>query len=152
MEVPSRYVRKSELRFVSGPMKTLAPDVVPKKKNCPTHGVSLQAPTGCVGDSVNNGSLSNRLNTSGFLQQISDTDPNLPGFLNGVVGQKRRLRLMEFKEPSEKFSAENLSRKPKFQRNACACGCANPWRSVIFKKLSPPPPRPRVNPRNLCAL
>ena len=105
---PSRYIRKSELRFISGPMNTLVGGGVTKY---PTHGVFFQAPTGFVGNSVNNGSLSNLLNTSGFFLEISSTDPNLPEFLksepgerNPVVPTRLRSRLMELREPSEKLS------------------------------------------------
>lgn len=104
---PSRYIRKSELRFISGPMNTL----VQGSSKYPTHGVFFQAPTGFVGNSVNNGSLSNLLNTSGFFLEISNTDPNLPDFLrseapalNPVVPTRLRSRLMELREPSEKLS------------------------------------------------
>jgi uncharacterized protein (TIGR02599 family) len=111
--VPSRYLRKSELRFISGPMNTL----VQGSSKYPTHGVFFQAPTGLVKDSISykdpdgndkdyiiNGALTNLLNTSGFFLEISDTDPNLPDFLTGVIGTKLRSRLMELREPSEKLS------------------------------------------------
>ncbi len=104
---PSRYIRKSELRFISGPMNTL----VQGSSKYPTHGIFFQAPTGFVEDSVNKGALSNLLNTSGFFLEISNTDPNLPDFLksepgelNPVVPTRLRSRLMELREPSEKLS------------------------------------------------
>lgn len=103
---PSRYIRKSELRFVSGPMNSLVGGGVTKY---PTHGVFFQAPTGFVENSVTKGALTNLLNTSGFFLEISDTDPTLPGFLTGVIGKKLRSRLMELREPSEKFSVYQVT-------------------------------------------
>jgi uncharacterized protein (TIGR02599 family) len=100
VEIPNRYIRQSELRFISGPMQTL----VPGSSTYPTHGVFFQAPAGFVEDTARNGAMTHLLNTSGYFLEISDTDPSLPGFLTGVIGAKLRSRLMEFNQPSEKLS------------------------------------------------
>ncbi len=105
VDMPNRYVRQSELRFMSGPMNSL----VSAKTNTITHGVFFQAPAGFVeapakpGD-PDNKPLTNVLNTSGFFLEITDNDRSLPSFLQGVVPDRRRSRLMEFNEPSEKLS------------------------------------------------
>jgi uncharacterized protein (TIGR02599 family) len=99
VEIPNRYIRQSELRFISGPMRNLT-----RKQTYPTHGVFFQAPAGFVEDTTNKGAMTNLLNTSGFFLEISDQDPSLPQFLQGTVPKSRRSRLMEFKEPSEKLS------------------------------------------------
>jgi uncharacterized protein (TIGR02599 family) len=131
--VPSRYIRKSELRFISGPMNTL----VQGSSKYPTHGVFFQAPTGFVGNSVDNGSLTNLLNTSGFFLEISNTDPNLPPFLesasgdlNPVVPPRLRSRLMELREPSEKFSVYQVT-QPEEKRDD-----ERVPRPTIFRPLS----------------
>jgi uncharacterized protein (TIGR02599 family) len=103
----------------------------------PTHGVFFQAPTGFVGNSVDNGSLTNLLNTSGFFLEISNTDPNLPPFLesasgdlNPVVPPRLRSRLMELREPSEKFSVYQVT-QPEEKRDD-----ERVPRPTIFRPLS----------------
>ena len=99
---PARYVRQSELRFVSGP--GLFSDGIH-----PTHAVFFHAP---LGSSTNPYSLNLLLNTCGFYIEY-DTDlpflPNVSG--DGSFSQKHareRFRLMELIEPSENLSIYGL--------------------------------------------
>jgi len=99
---PTRYIRQSELRFISGPSASLIGD---KGDIHPTHSVFFQAPLGFVSNSVN-APLKNLLNTWGYwIEYVSDTYWR-PPFIADMTqpAAKPRFRLMEMMEPSESMS------------------------------------------------
>lgn len=90
--VPDRYVRRSELRFLSG--------AVTGMNQHATHSVFFQAPQGY---SLTTSGLSNLLNTCGFFVELDSDDPFLPGVLPSESA-RRRFRLMQLTERSEEMS------------------------------------------------
>jgi uncharacterized protein (TIGR02599 family) len=98
--VPKTYVRRSELRFLSGPMSELAGS----EKKYRTHGVFFQAPMGFVEDRISNGGLNNLLNTWGYFVEVGNEGTPVPGPLKDLVKPQWRSRLKELMEPSERLS------------------------------------------------
>ena len=98
---PNGYERKSELRFHSGPMKSLTGE---SPTLWPGHGVFFQAPLGVVSDNQKLGALDHLMNSWGYFVEIGDDKNKYPKFLDSVITPRKRYRLMEFMEPSEKLS------------------------------------------------
>ena len=106
-QVPSSYIRQSELRFISGSTQALgiAPDGNPLLR--PTQAIFFQAPNGLVSDTADYHGLDNLLNTWGYCIEFGDDSINRPSFLSSTThppASRNRYRLMEFTEPSESFS------------------------------------------------
>jgi uncharacterized protein (TIGR02599 family) len=98
---PSRYVRQSELRFISGPAETLLGSTVPPR---PTHGIFFQAPLGFVEPQSNYRGLSNLLNTWGYYVEFSSDAALRPACINGTtVPLRYRFRLMELMQPADEL-------------------------------------------------
>jgi uncharacterized protein (TIGR02599 family) len=111
--VPTGYERKAELRFRSGPTKILNPTGGPGGNLQPGHGVFFQAPIGRVestGEAAKKnktpdlGALDHLMNTWGYFVEIGSNADKFPSFLQSVVNPRKRYRLMELMEPSEKMS------------------------------------------------
>lgn len=96
---PQRYVRRSELRFISGNIPDVATALNPSA--CPTHAVFFQAPLGYVADGTYHG-MENLLNTCGYYLQLADDSKTRPAFLTSP--SRERLRLMQLLEPSESLT------------------------------------------------
>ena len=96
---PKRYVRRSELRFASGP------SLLTSGAPAPTHAVFFQAPLGYVEDGNYRG-MENLLNTCGYYVQLADDGNTRPPFLNSLASpaKRTRFRLMELLEPSENLT------------------------------------------------
>ncbi len=134
--VPKTYGRQSELRFISGPMKSFA-----LSGNLPTHGVFFQAPLGFVDDGAN-AAMDNLLNTWGYFVEVGGDEGSLPTFLNGRVPARWRSRLVELMQPAERMSVYSL----KGNETGAA---ARAWFADAFKAN----PRPtRVLAENIVAL
>jgi uncharacterized protein (TIGR02599 family) len=101
---PTGYQRTSELRFHSGSMKTLNPSGGPGGNIQPGHGVFFQAPMGMVDDTATLGAMDHLMNTWGYFLEIGSDSATFPSFLQNIVTPRKRYRLMEFMEPSEKLS------------------------------------------------
>jgi len=101
---PSGYARKAELRFHSGPTKTLNPSGGPGGNLQPGHSVFFQAPLGNVNDTTNLGAMDHLMNTWGYFLEIGTDADKFPSFLQNAVNPRKRYRLMELMEPSEKLS------------------------------------------------
>ena len=100
---PTKYLRQSDLRFITGSMtvgasKLLATSTVRR----PTHGVFFQAPLGYVDDTVNFSGLSNLLNTWGYYVEFRDEAIARPAFISQPA--RYRYRLMELMQPSNALS------------------------------------------------
>ena len=101
---PKGYQRAAELRFRSGQMKVLNPEGGPDGNLQPSHGVFFQTPNGLVEDINKLGSLDHLINTWGYFVEIGSDAASLPAFLQGKVDARKRYRLMEFMQPSEKLT------------------------------------------------
>ena len=101
---PTGYQRTAELRFHSGPTKTLNPANGPGGNIQPGHGVFFQAPLGAVDNVAKLGAMDHLLNTWGYFLEIGSDSDKFPSFLKKVVTPRKRYRLMEYMEPSEKLS------------------------------------------------
>lgn len=90
---PTRYLRKSELHFVSG--KSLLPG------RQVTHAVFFQAPLGYTDISSYSG-LDNLLNACGYFVEHG-RDDGRPTFLS-TLPNPRRFRLMQFEQPAQNLA------------------------------------------------
>jgi len=98
---PTRYVRRSDLRFFSAPVSAAGITAVPAN----SHAVFFQAPLGFVDDRSNYGGLEHLLNTWGYFVDYSGVpNPSDPS------STKYRYRLIELREPSENLSVYRLTR------------------------------------------
>jgi uncharacterized protein (TIGR02599 family) len=103
---PTSYVRKSELRFLSGPSTNILGALA---TNITSMAIFFQAPNGFSTNSSNS-ILQNALNTWGyFIEYAADTNSR-PGFLpTGTPAPRYRYRLMELMEPTESLSIYNYT-------------------------------------------
>ena len=99
---PTRYERRSELRFISGSAAALLGTSGGATRI--THGIFFNAPLGVTGD-VNYSGLANALNTAGYFTEFADDTGQRPPFITtAMVPARWRFRLMEFSQPTENFS------------------------------------------------
>lgn len=98
---PTRYLRQSELRFISGDATTLT-----GSSTCPTHAVFFQAPLGYAVDTTRFSDLDNLLNTWGYYVQFGSDKPSWPPFIQnmGTIQERYRFRVMELMEPSDSLT------------------------------------------------
>jgi uncharacterized protein (TIGR02599 family) len=101
---PTRYIRQSELRFISGQAQELTGLTGVHS----THAVFFQAPLGFVTD-VNYSNFKNALNTWGYFLEFGDDTDFRPPFLGSRVPLRHRFRLMELMEPSESLTLYNYT-------------------------------------------
>jgi uncharacterized protein (TIGR02599 family) len=103
---PTRYVRAAELRFRSGSMRDLTGGFGPNGNRQPGHGVFFQAPLGMVDpiQSANLSTLDHLMNTWGYFVEVGSDADKFPTFLLSSVSPRRRYRLMELMQPSEKLN------------------------------------------------
>ena len=98
--IPSNYVRRSELRFISGQSSVINTTVT----SSPTDAVFFTAPLGIVSNTALYGHLPSLLNVCGYYVQWSNQDlerPSVPGLsTTGIY----RFRLMQFVQPAESMS------------------------------------------------
>ncbi len=102
-DAPARYLRRSELRFVSGASSTL---IGTERPASVTHAAFFQAPLGQV-DDPSLIPLNSLLNTWGYYVEKNSDESFLPP-LNGLRARER-YRLMEMREPSEKLAVFELT-------------------------------------------
>lgn len=97
ISAPQHYVRRSDLRFASGPLALPGAGI--------THSVFFQAPLGYSETSVYRG-YENLLNTCGYYLELKDDSSFRPAFLDQLPSpeKRKRFRLMELREPSERLS------------------------------------------------
>jgi uncharacterized protein (TIGR02599 family) len=105
---PRFYQRRSELHFVSGPAATLLGD-----GSYSGHSLFFQAPFGYAGTEVGTGGnanvdgLEDLMNAWGYYVEFGSDLPDRPEFLKTDTvrnPERKRFRLMEFRQPSEYFS------------------------------------------------
>lgn len=95
---PTRYIRKSELRFECGPTSGVLDGG--SAEVFPGHAVFFHAPMGIVTDSSSYQGLEGLLNVCGFYVQWSDDSAWLPAHV-ASTNSRERFRLMAWVEPSE---------------------------------------------------
>ena len=116
---PTRYLRQSELRFISGPMSSIA-GTAPSGKQWVTHGTFFQAPVGFIGSPTTMNpvptGLTNLLNTWGYFVEFGDDSAVRPGFLSSPL--RYRFRICELMQPSNNLNLYTLtSGSPSYSGN-----------------------------------
>jgi len=102
---PTRYLRHSDLHFVSGQASDL---LAGTGENALGHAVFFQAPLGSTEqDSLE--LLNNLLSESGFYLEFGSDVGELPSFISSVIDQRYRYRLIEFERPTEQLSVTRMS-------------------------------------------
>ncbi len=126
---PKKYLRQSDLRFISGNTQTLVSKTSPRR---PTHGIFFQAPLGFVDDTDKFGGLDNLLNTWGYYVEFNkDTRPDFINNLPTAPPLRYRYRLMELMQPSNGLSIYSYtSGKPLYT--------GKDWFSVPMASATPP--------------
>ena len=99
--LPTRYERRSELRFNAGPADALIGSSGTGTRA--THAVFFHAPIGLVGNDQYHG-LEGLLNVWGYYVELNSDSASRPPFLPVSVPLRYRFRLMEFMQPSENLS------------------------------------------------
>jgi uncharacterized protein (TIGR02599 family) len=117
---PTRYQRRSELRFTSGQAETLLPKFETRERlttcvffHAPAGFSATEGrPVGAAADRAAQGyrGLENMVNAWGYYLEFGDDIPFRPAFVSEQIMPKRfRFRLMEFMLPSEKLVTYNLT-------------------------------------------
>lgn len=114
---PDLYQRQSELHYVSGPATIL----LPQTQLVAGHAVFFQAPLGQTLDASASTSssspegLENLLNAWGWYAQYESDLPRRPDFLGPDIAhpEKKRFRLREFRQPTEKLALYRTVTDPK---------------------------------------
>lgn len=96
---PTGYLRQSDLRFISGPSSLLGLGAARF-----SHGLFFQAPLGLTRNPGTYVELGNVLNTCGFFIEFGSDATYRPDFLNGVVPERHRFRLVEMRQPSDELT------------------------------------------------
>jgi len=114
---PTRYARASELHFLcgpayepAGPSRSLISGAT--ANNVQGHAIFYQAALGLVSDTSEFGGLGELLNSVGFYVEYTDDKPVWPSFIQSMMGStpRFRFRLMQWVQPSERFSVYRSSR------------------------------------------
>ncbi|SDU03010.1 Verru_Chthon cassette protein C [Verrucomicrobium sp. GAS474] len=116
---PTRYLRKSDLHFISG--KALVPGQI-------THAVFFQVPLGST-DKTAYQNLGGLLNGCGYYVQYG-ADPERPSFLASLPNTApplRRFRLMQFLQPAQQLAIYDP-----------ALGAGRLWFTTPLASSSPP--------------
>jgi len=102
---PTKYVRQSELRFLSGPTESLV-SAPPSGARWPGHGVFFQSPLGAAEPGQTDlVGLNNLLNTWGYFVEFGSDSAYRPAILDGSsVANRWRYRLCELIQPADKLS------------------------------------------------
>jgi uncharacterized protein (TIGR02599 family) len=97
---PTKYLRQSELRFLSGQASAMLPGAISSN----THAVFFQAPFGFTSNSTYGG-MESMVNTWGYFIEFGSDSALRPDPVNTAgVPEKYRFRLYEMMEPSESLS------------------------------------------------
>jgi uncharacterized protein (TIGR02599 family) len=103
---PTKYLRQSELRFLSGQASAILPGAI----SSTTHAVFFQAPFGFTSNSTVYGGMESMVNTWGYFIEFGSDSVLRPDPVNTAgVPQKYRFRLYEMMEPSESLSLYNYT-------------------------------------------
>lgn len=98
---PSKYLRQSDLRFITGKTEKLAGTAIRR----PTQAIFFQAPLGFVDKPADFSGLDNLINTWGYYVEFRDDALTRPSFISPtLVPARHRYRLMELMQPSNSLS------------------------------------------------
>ena len=117
-DVPTDYIRQSELHFISGNMSDIAEA---QESINPTHGMFFQAPIG-YSDVQDYRQFQELLNAWGYFVEFGDNRFEMPAFMQADAQLKNRFRLFEFRLPSEELDiyedaeAKRSSYEPRLDR------------------------------------
>lgn len=103
---PTRYMRQSDLRFITGATEKLTSSATPHR---PTHSIFFQAPLGFVDNAKDFEGLENLLNTWGYYVEFNED--RRPAFLKDIPEpppKRYRYRLMEMMQPSNSLTIYSL--------------------------------------------
>lgn len=149
---PTKFLRASELHFLSGP----AADLVPggSATSTPGQAIFFQAPLGeAVASSL--GALGRELNSTGFYIRYGFPDGSLmPNWLQALFGSKKRFRLMQVVEPSDSLQIYASTAAPGYDTdwlnftNPPAAGSPQPRERVLAEDVSLLVIRPRLPPED----
>ena len=104
---PRKYLRQSDLRFITGKTQTVIGTTSPRR---PTHVVFFQTPMGVVSDTKNFGGLENLLNTVGYYVEFADDSAIRPAMIStNIVPPRYRYRLMEIIQPADTLAIYKYS-------------------------------------------
>jgi uncharacterized protein (TIGR02599 family) len=95
---PEKYIRQSELRFISGPALAGNAGASPPR---PGHAIFFQAPAGYQ-STPQPGDLQNLLNTLGYFIEFNDDSATRPSFV--TTPARSRFRLMELAESADELT------------------------------------------------
>lgn len=98
---PLKYIRQSELHYISGPTEKIVSGASDKK--FPTHSVFFQAPFGYSEDEEIQ-DFPELLNAWGYFIEYGDDVSSVPPFLRDKVAPRYRFRLKEMRQPSEELA------------------------------------------------
>jgi uncharacterized protein (TIGR02599 family) len=159
---PTKYLRQSELRFLSGNASGLLSGVTPAISST-THAVFFQAPFGFTSNSTYGG-MESMVNTWGYFIEFGSDSALRPDPVNTAgVPVKYRFRLYEMMEPSEslslyKYTGNSTASKTYTGRTWFTDALDKPNRSsrvlaenivaLIFRPLEPATP-PNTDPIDL---
>jgi uncharacterized protein (TIGR02599 family) len=141
LNAPTKYIRQSELRFISGPAETGANPVIGTGHGANprfTHSIFFQAPLGFVTNTTYSG-LDNLLNTWGYFIEFGSDKSEVPTIIQGVQSwrERWRFRILELMQPSD---ALNVYQVP------------SPGRQWFTDALGATPPPVHVLAENVIAL
>ena len=102
---PLKYIRQSELHFVSGATDQIVSGASDTK--FPTHSVFFQAPFGFSEDDRLQ-DFTELLNAWGYFVEYGDDTSSVPPFLREKVAPRYRFRLKEMRQPSEELGIFNF--------------------------------------------
>lgn len=100
---PDKYVRQSELQFVTGQAQDLLKNVpATNGQQRPGHAIFFQAMLGfSSAPSTGDAQLSNLLNAAGYFIEYGSDAAFRPSFLSGITATKNRYRLMQLVQTTE---------------------------------------------------
>jgi uncharacterized protein (TIGR02599 family) len=136
---PTRYLRSSELRFISGISASLLKNGAAGTTR-PGHCVFFHAPLGIVDDKTALGSLDHLINVLGYYVELGNDETGLPTFLANKGYGRKRFRLMELRQPSEQLVTYKYQDVAKYPTD---------WFAPLLTSANPPV---RVLAENIVAL
>jgi|GEM_PF-1101247 len=149
---PTRFLRASELHFISGSAAQLVPGG--SSLSHPGHAVFFQSTLG-ESQATNLGALRRTLNSTGFYITYGDPDSSiLPGWLRGLQGSNKRFRLVQVVEPSESLQIYRSTAEVGYDvdwldfTNPPSSGSARPRERVLAEDISLLVMRPRLSPKD----
>ncbi|MGC1481971.1 MAG: Verru_Chthon cassette protein C [Chthoniobacterales bacterium] len=95
---PTAYQRRSELRFISGPVADLTLTSPFPGSATYGHAIFFQSIFGKSGDHP---TLDRLLSTRGYFTALTDGKEKLPNFIGSSAPDRWRMRLYEFREPAD---------------------------------------------------